>query len=112
MRESDHFSLHLQQHPGDTKSAGSFARAQARQHAATAGGHAQAAQNSRAPDVIAAHRDAEDLHRAAAGHYHNAADAHHRGDSQDAEGHLDRAQHHGRLAHSATRNVGDGRLAL
>ena len=44
---------------GDAKSS----RTLARQHAAIADGHAQAARNSRAPDVIAAHRDAEDLHR-------------------------------------------------
>jgi hypothetical protein len=56
---------------GDAKST----RTLARQHTTTADGHAQAARNSRAPDVIAAHRDAEDLHRLAAGHYHNAPPA-------------------------------------
>jgi hypothetical protein len=47
----------------------------ARQHANIADDHAQAARNSRASDMIAGHRDAEDLHRTAAGHYHNAADS-------------------------------------
>jgi hypothetical protein len=82
----------------------------ARQHTITADGHADAARNSRAADVISAHRDAEDLHRTTAGHYHNAADAHRRGASREAEGHIDRVQAHGRLAHTATRNVAGGRL--
>jgi hypothetical protein len=84
----------------------------ARQHASIADGHAQAARNSRAPDVISAHRDAEDLHRQASGHYHVAADSFRRGANREAEGHIDRAQAHGRLAHTATQNVGDGQLKL
>jgi hypothetical protein len=82
----------------------------ARQHTTTADGHAQAARSSRASDVIAAHRDAEDLHRQAAGHYHNAADAHRRGASREAGDHIDRAQAHGRLAHAASWNVSGSRL--
>jgi hypothetical protein len=84
----------------------------AQHHAGIANSHAQSAQNSRAPDVISAHRDAEDLHRQAAGHYHNAADAYRRGAHRDAEDHTSRAQHHGRLAHTASRNVNDGQLQL
>ena len=87
-------------------------RTLARQHASIADGHADAARNSRAADVIAAHRDAEDLHRQAAGHYHVAADAYRRGAGREAEGHIDRAQQHGRLAHTASRNVGGGQLQL
>jgi hypothetical protein len=78
----------------------------ARQHATTADGHAQPARNSHAPDVITAHRDAEDLHRAAAGHYHNAADSYRRGADREAGEHIDRAQAHSRLAHTASRNAG------
>jgi len=86
-------------------------RTLARQHASMADGHAHAARNSRAADVISAHRDAEDLHRQAAGHYHNASDAYRRGASREAEGHIDRAQAHAHVAHTATQNVsGDGRL--
>jgi hypothetical protein len=84
----------------------------ARQHANIADGHAQSARDSRAPEVIAAHRDAEDLHRQAAGHYHVAADAYRRGAGREAEGYIDRAQQHGRLAHTATRNVAGGQLQL
>jgi hypothetical protein len=82
----------------------------ARQHASIADGHATAARNSRAPDVISAHRDAEDLHRATSGHYHVAADAYKRGASREAEQHLDRAQAHARVAHTASRNVNVSRL--
>ena len=41
--------------------------------------------------------------RQAGAHYHVPADAYRRGASREAEGHVDRAQAHGRLAHTATR---------
>jgi hypothetical protein len=87
-------------------------RTLARQHASIADGHPQAARNSRAPDMISAHRDAEDLHRTAAGHHHNAADSFRRGANREAEGHIDRAQAHARVAHTASRNVNGGQLQL
>jgi hypothetical protein len=86
------------------------ARTQARQHTALAGGHAQAARDSRSPDTIAAHKDAETLHQQAAGHYHSASGAFRRGANREVGGHMDRAKTSGRLAHTATRNVAGGRL--
>jgi hypothetical protein len=92
------------------RSAHSNAHTTALQHDALAGAHADAARNSRAPDILAAHRDAEERHLQAAGHYRDAEDAYRRGADQEAAGHLDRAEDTGRLAHAATRNVGGGRL--